>query len=193
MTLTLHTMQTTHSCLLSTYIPNPFQNEMRLPYTTEKLGYPGIKDAKTHLPPSNLYPPKKHLSLSAGIPNPSCICSSFWLATSSVDGLWFTFQPSPCPWQLRRKSLGPFHGWTLSGFHYQLWILKEINPEYLLEGLMLKQKLQYFGHLMQRADSLEKTLMLGNIEGKRRRGQQKIRWLDSITNSLTWILVNSRR
>ena len=57
MTLTLHTMQTTHSCLLSTYIPNPFWNEMRLPYTREKLGHPGIKDAKTHLPPSNLYPP----------------------------------------------------------------------------------------------------------------------------------------
>ena len=63
-------------------------------------------------------------------------------------------------------------------------ILKEINPEYSLEGLMLKLKLQFFGHLMQRADSLEKTLMLGKIEGKRRRGRQKMRWLDSITNSL---------
>ena len=61
-------------------------------------------------------------------------------------------------------------------------ILKEINPEYSLEGLMLKLKLQYFGHVMQRADSLEKTLMLGKIEGKRRRGQQKMRWLDSIIN-----------
>ena len=59
-------------------------------------------------------------------------------------------------------------------------ILKEINPEYSLEGLMLKLKLQYFGHLLQRADSLEKTLMLGKIEGKRRRGQQKMRWLDTI-------------
>ena len=59
-------------------------------------------------------------------------------------------------------------------------ILKEINPEYLLEGLMLKLKLQYFGYLMQRADSLEKTLMLGKIEGKRRRGRQRMRWLDSI-------------
>ena len=55
-------------------------------------------------------------------------------------------------------------------------ILKEINPEYALEGLMLKLKLQYFGHLMQRADSLEKTLMLGRIEGRRRRGQQRMRW-----------------
>ena len=61
-------------------------------------------------------------------------------------------------------------------------ILKEINPEYSLAGLMLKLKLQYLGHLMQRADSLEKTLMLGTIEGRRRRGQQKIRWLDGITD-----------
>ena len=62
-------------------------------------------------------------------------------------------------------------------------ILKEISPEYSLEGLMLKLKLQYFGHLMQRADSLEKTLMLGNIEGGRRRGQQRMRWLNGITDS----------
>ena len=63
-------------------------------------------------------------------------------------------------------------------------ILKEINPEYSLEGLMLKLKLQYFGHLIQRANSLEKTLMLGKIEGKRRRGQQRMRWRDRITNSM---------
>ena len=63
-------------------------------------------------------------------------------------------------------------------------ILKEISPEYSLEGLMLKLKLQYFGHLMQRTDSFEKTLMLGKIEGRRRRGQQKIRWLDDITDSM---------
>ena len=63
-------------------------------------------------------------------------------------------------------------------------ILKETNPEYLLEGLMLKLKLQYFGHLTQRADSLEKILMLGKIEGRRRRGQQKMTWLDGITNSM---------
>ena len=62
-------------------------------------------------------------------------------------------------------------------------ILKEISSEYSLEGLMLKLKLQYFGHLMQRADSLEKTLMLGKIEGKRR-GQQRMRWLDGITDSM---------
>ena len=61
---------------------------------------------------------------------------------------------------------------------------KEISPEYSLEGLMLKLKLQYFGHLMQRTDSLEKTLMLGKIEGRRRRGRQKMRWLDGITDSM---------
>ena len=63
-------------------------------------------------------------------------------------------------------------------------ILKEISPEYSLEGLMLKLKLQYFGHLMQRTDSLEKTLMLGKIEGGRRRGQHRMRWLDGITDSM---------
>ena len=63
-------------------------------------------------------------------------------------------------------------------------ILKEISPEYSLEGLMLKLKLQYFGHLMQRTDSLEKALMLGKIEGGRRRGQQRMRWLDGITDSM---------
>ena len=62
-------------------------------------------------------------------------------------------------------------------------ILKELSPEYSLEGLMLKLKLQYFGHLMQTADPLEKTLMLGKIEGKRRRGRQGMRWLDGITDS----------
>ena len=62
--------------------------------------------------------------------------------------------------------------------------LKEISPEYSLEGLMLKLKLQYFGHLMQRADSFEKTLMLGKIEGGRRRGRQRMRWLNGITDSM---------
>ena len=67
-------------------------------------------------------------------------------------------------------------------------ILKEISPEYSLEGLMLKLKLQYFGHLMRRTDSFEKTLMLGKIEGGRRRGQQRMRWLDGITNSMDMTL-----
>ena len=63
-------------------------------------------------------------------------------------------------------------------------ILEDISPEYSLEGLMLKLKLQIFGHLMRRADSFEKTLMLGKIEGRRRRGRQRMRWLDGITNSM---------
>ena len=73
------------------------------------------------------------------------------------------------PWTERRSNLS---------------ILKEINPEYLLEGLMLKLKLQYFCYLMRRTDSFEKTLMLGKIEGQGRRGQQRIRWLDGITDSM---------
>ena len=71
-------------------------------------------------------------------------------------------------------------------------ILKEINPEYSFEGLMLKLKVQYFGHLMQRVDSLEKTLMLRKTEGRRRRGQQKTRWLDGIADSINMSLSKLR-
>ena len=71
-------------------------------------------------------------------------------------------------------------------------ILKEISPEYSLEGLMLKLKLQYFGHLMRRTDSLVKTLMLGKIEGRRRRGRQRIRWLDGITDLMDMSLSKFR-
>ena len=82
-------------------------------------------------------------------------------------------------WCWRRLSKVP---WT-AGRSNQL-ILKEINPEYSLEGLMMKLKLQYFGHLMGRADSFEKTLMLGKIEGRRRKGRQRMRWLNGITDSM---------
>ena len=88
---------------------------------------------------------------------------------SDAFELWCWRRLLRVPWTARRSNQS---------------ILKEISPEYSLEGLMLKVKLQYFGHLMQRADSFEKTLMLGKIEGRRRRGQQRMRWLDGITDSM---------
>ena len=83
---------------------------------------------------------------------------------------------------LKLKLQHPVRPWTARRSNQS--ILKEISPDYSLEGLMLNLKLQYFGHLMRRADSLEETLMLGKTEGRRRRGRQRMRWLDGITNSM---------
>ena len=113
-----------------------------------------------------------------------------------VNGMVFPVVMYGCEsWTIKKAEhlrLGAFALWCWRRLLRVLWtarrsnqsILKEINPEYSLEGLMLKLKIQYFGHLMRRTDSLEKTMMLGKIEGGKRRGRQRTRWLDGITDSM---------
>ena len=108
------------------------------------------------------------------LPVVMCACESWTIKKVECPRinafeLWCWRRLLRAPWTARRSNQS---------------ILKEISPEYSLEGLMLKLKVQYFGHLMQRTDSLEKTLMLGKIESRRRRGRQRMRWLDGITDSM---------
>ena len=119
-------------------------------------------------------PTKAHLFRAMVFPVVMYGCESQTIKKGEHRGiddfeLWCWRRLLRVPWTARRSNLP---------------ILKEINPGYSLEGLMLKLTLQYFDHLMQRADSLEKTLMLGKIEGRRRRGRQRMRWLDGITDSM---------
>ena len=119
-------------------------------------------------------PTKVHLVKAVGFPVVIYGCES-WTIKKAEQQRIDAFEP----WCWRRLSRVP---WTAKRSNQS--ILKEISPEYSLEGLMLKLKLQYFGHLMQRTDSFEKTLKLGGIGGRRRRGRQRMRWLDGITDSM---------
>ena len=119
-------------------------------------------------------PTKVHLVKAIGFPVTMYGCASWTIKKAEhqrmdIFELWCCRRLLRVPWTAGRSNQS---------------ILKEISPEYLLEGLILKLKLQYFGHLMQRTDSFEKTLMLGKIEGRRRRRQQRMKWLDGITNSM---------
>ena len=119
-------------------------------------------------------PTKVHLAKAVVFPVVLYGCESWTIKKAErrrIDAfeLWCWRRYLRVPWTARRSSQS---------------ILKKISPEYSLEGMMLKLKLQYFGHLMQRTDSFEKTLMLGKIEGRRRRGLQRMRWLDGITGSM---------
>ena len=127
-------------------------------------------------------PTKVHLVKAMGFPVVIYGCESWTIKKADcwrIDAfeLWCWRRLLRVPWSARRSNQS---------------ILKEISPEYSLEGLMLKLKCQYFGHLMQGTDSLEKTLMLGKMEGRRRMGRQRMRWLDGITTRWTWVWVSSR-
>ena len=121
---------------------------------------------------------------SRDIPLPTKVCL--------VKAMVFPVVMYACESGIECRRIDAFELWCWRRLLRVIWtarrsnqsILKEISPEYSLEGLMLKLKLQYFGHLMGRTDSLEKTLMLGKIEGRRRRGGQRMRWLDGITDSM---------
>ena len=128
-------------------------------------------------------PTKVHLIKAMVFPVIMYECESWTIKKAEsqrIDAfeLWCWRRLLRVPWTARRSNQS---------------ILKEVSPEYSLEGLMLKVKLQYFGHLMQRADTLEKTLMLGKIAGRRRRGRQRMRWLDGIIDSMDMSLSNARR
>ena len=128
----------------------------------------------------------KVMSLLFPLPTMVCLVNAMLFAVVMYGCESWTIKKAKCQridafelWCWRRLSRVP---WTTRISNQP--ILKEISSEYSLEGLMLKLKLQYFGHLVRRADSLEKTLMLGKIEGRRSRGQQRMRWLDGIANSM---------
>ena len=128
------------------------------------------------------WPTKVHLAKAMIFPVVMYVCESWSIKKAErqrIDAfeLWCWRRLLRVPWTARRSNQS---------------ILKEVNPEYSLEGLMLKLKLQYFGHLVQRTDSLEKTLMLGKIEGWRRRGQQSMRLSMASPTQWTWVWVNSR-